>query len=90
MCSVPTRGAESGDKLFGAAPGETEFGSADSSIPGTNPTRNRFAAAAALASPAVVSWSVSAKPASPASLTSRARRPGASVPSDAVECMCRS
>ena len=58
-------------------------------MPGTNvtPSGRRPASCSA---PATVSWSVRAKTSIPAALAFSASRSGVSVPSDAVECICRS
>ena len=47
-------------------------------------------AAAAASHPPVVSWSVSATTSSPAAAAAATTAAGESVPSDAVECVCRS
>ena len=60
------------------------------SAPGTRVTPRRRAASAASAQPAVVSWSVSASTSRPASAAAATTAAGASVPSEAVECVCRS
>ena len=59
-------------------------------MPGTSVSPVSRAAWAASAQPAVVSWSVSARPSSPARAAARTTSAGGSVPSDSVECVCRS
>ena len=62
-------------------------GSAEISIPGTNTTPTAAQPCAHAGRPAVVSWSVSAIAATPASSAKAPRASGGSVPSEVVECM---
>ncbi len=60
------------------------------STPGMTSSPNSSPAATAWASPSMVSWSVKARAARPLSLARRTRSRGARVPSEALECVCRS
>src|SRR5690242_11588468 len=63
---------------------------AENSTPGTSSMPASAAAAAASSRPSEVSWSVSATTSSERSRASRTTSVGEYVPSDAVECACRS
>jgi hypothetical protein len=64
--------------------------SVEISVPRTSATPVALTALAASSQPAVVSWSVSAITSTAARWAARISSPGVSVPSEHVECVCRS